>query len=107
MLSNHCYQNVVSLSLSDEAETGSGGDRPVRNSLTERNGKGGGKVPLLLFFYSGRLCLKKRMASIEAKRNITTIINTKKGQHISGQDNSAVEKVLSRKKSTTRHRSGQ
>jgi len=85
MLFNCYYQKVVSLSLSDEAEPGSGGDRPVRNTLTKRNGKWGVKSPRIPFFYSGCLCLKKRIASIEAKRK-TTSINPKKGQHISGQD---------------------
>jgi len=48
LLSNH-YQNVVSLPLSDEAETGSGGDQPVRNNLTEWNGKGGRNIPQSYF----------------------------------------------------------
>jgi hypothetical protein len=49
MLLNHSYQNVVSLSLSDKAEPGSGGDQPARNNLTNRNGKGGAKVPQSIF----------------------------------------------------------
>jgi transposase InsO family protein len=39
------YQNVVSLPLSDQAETGNGGDQPDRNSLNEWNGKGGHHSP--------------------------------------------------------------
>jgi hypothetical protein len=48
LLSNH-YQNVVSLPLSDEAETGAGGDQPARNNLTDRNGKGGRNIPQSYF----------------------------------------------------------
>lgn len=44
LLSNH-YQNVVSLPLSGEVETGSAGEQPVRNSLTDWNGQGGLKSP--------------------------------------------------------------
>ena len=44
LLSNH-YQNVVSLPLSDEVETGSAGEQPVRNNLTDWNGLGGRKSP--------------------------------------------------------------
>jgi len=39
------YENVVSLPLSGEEETGSAGDRPVRNSLTDWNGQGGHTDP--------------------------------------------------------------
>lgn len=34
------YQKVVPLSLSDEMETGSGGDQPVRNNLSDKNDQG-------------------------------------------------------------------
>ena len=34
------FQNFVNLPLSSEAETGTGGDQPVRNSLADRNDKG-------------------------------------------------------------------
>lgn len=44
LLSNH-YQNVVSLTLSGEVETGNAGEQPVRNSLTDWNGQGGRKSP--------------------------------------------------------------
>lgn len=44
LLSNH-YQNVVSLPLSGEVETGSAGEQPVRNNLTDWNGQGGLKSP--------------------------------------------------------------
>jgi hypothetical protein len=40
LLSNQ-YQNIVSLPLSDEKETGSGGDQPVRDNLTDWNSFGG------------------------------------------------------------------
>lgn len=39
LLSNH-YQNVVSLPLSSEVETGSAGEQPVRNNLADWNGQG-------------------------------------------------------------------
>ena len=45
MLNSKNYQNIVSLFLSDEAEPGTGGDQPVRNNLTECNGKGERKFP--------------------------------------------------------------
>ena len=41
MLSDFYQQNVVSLPLSDQAETGSGVEQPVRNNLTEGNGERG------------------------------------------------------------------
>ena len=47
LLSNH-YQNVVSLPLSGEVETGSAGEQPVRNNLTDWNGQGGQKSPFNL-----------------------------------------------------------
>lgn len=40
LLNNHS-QNVVSLPLSDETETGSGGDQPARDNLTDWNGQKG------------------------------------------------------------------
>ena len=44
ILSNH-YQNVVSLPLSGEMETGSAGKQPVSDNLTDWNGQGGQKSP--------------------------------------------------------------
>lgn len=44
LLSNH-YQNVVSLPLSGQEETGSAGEQPVSNNLTDWNGQGGQKSP--------------------------------------------------------------
>ena len=78
-------KNIVSLFLSEEAEPGSGGDRPVRNNLTNRNGRGENITSPNPFSHSNCLCLKKRFASKEARRE-TTIINPKKGQRILGQD---------------------
>jgi hypothetical protein len=49
----------VHLPTSDEADTGSGGDRPARNNLTKWNGTGSASSPNL-FFYSNCLCLRKR-----------------------------------------------
>ena len=68
MLKRINCKNIVSLFLSDEADTGTGGDQPARNNLTEWNGKRGGKISRHPFFYSSRLCLKKRFASIEARK---------------------------------------
>ena len=48
LLSN-LSQNVVSLTLSDEAETGAGGDQPVRNILNKWNEKGGLNIPQFNF----------------------------------------------------------
>ena len=45
MLSDH-YQNVVSLPLSGEKETGSAGMQPASDNLTDWNGQGGRKSPL-------------------------------------------------------------
>lgn len=44
MLTTH-YQNSLSLPLSDKAETGSGEDQPVRNSLTNWNKNGASSAP--------------------------------------------------------------
>jgi hypothetical protein len=44
ILSNH-YQNVVSLPLSGEKETGAAGKQPVSDNLTDWNGQGGIKSP--------------------------------------------------------------
>jgi len=52
MLMNH-FQNDVSLPVSDQAETGSGGDQPVRNNLTGWNGQGDPKSPLLPWIIPG------------------------------------------------------
>jgi len=55
MLFDFYQQNLVPLQLSDQAETGSGGDQPVRNNLTEGNGKGGEiQFPPSIFFHSFR-----------------------------------------------------
>jgi transposase InsO family protein len=43
-LLNNQYQNVVSLPLSDQTETGSGGDQPARDNLTDRNDFEGDKT---------------------------------------------------------------
>lgn len=44
LLSSH-YQNVVSLHLSGQEETGSAGEQPASNNLTDWNGQGGLKSP--------------------------------------------------------------
>ena len=48
-LLNNQFQNVVSLPVSDETETGSGGDQPVRDNLTDWNGQRGQKSPSFPF----------------------------------------------------------
>jgi len=40
MVSTYNYQNVVSLSSSDEADAGPGDDQPARNNLTNWNSQG-------------------------------------------------------------------
>ena len=45
MLDLH-YEKAVSLPVPGEAETGSGGDQPVRNTPADRNGQGAIKSPL-------------------------------------------------------------
>ncbi len=52
LLSNQ-FQNVVSLTLSGETETGSGGDQPARNNMTDWNGQGNPKSPLLSWIIQG------------------------------------------------------
>jgi hypothetical protein len=52
MLTDH-FQNDVSLPVSDQAETGSGGDQPARNNLTDWNGQGDQKSPLLPWIIPG------------------------------------------------------
>ena len=77
MLYNYYCQNVVSLSLSDEAESGSGGDRPVRNNLNKRNGKGGHYIPQSCFLF--RLIMPKKTHCFDRnKRENITSINLKK-----------------------------
>lgn len=46
LLSNQ-YQNIVTSPMSDEKETGSGGDQPVRDNLTDWNSFGGVNSPNL------------------------------------------------------------
>ena len=90
MLSGVNYKNIVSLFPSEESEVGSGGDQPVRNNLTNWNGRGWeNNIPKSIFLFQ-LLMPKKRFASKEAKKKKkkTTCINKKKGQRIWGQDTS-------------------
>jgi len=48
-LLNNQFQNVVSLSVSDETEAGSGGDQPARDNLTDWNGQKGQISPSFPF----------------------------------------------------------
>jgi hypothetical protein len=52
-------QKFISLHLSGEVETGSAGEQPVRNNLTDWNGRGGFKQPPISHDYSKKLCLGK------------------------------------------------
>ena len=78
MLSLANYKNVLSLSLSDEADTGSGGDQPARNILTEWNGQGRNTISPKPFSHSNRLCLKKRIVSVETSRDSKQVLTRKK-----------------------------
>ncbi|KAA6330866.1 hypothetical protein EZS27_020473 [termite gut metagenome] len=44
-LLNNQYQNLISLPLSGQEETGSAGEQPVSNNLIDRNGQGGQNPP--------------------------------------------------------------
>ena len=66
ILTDH-FQNDESLTVSVQAETGSGGDQPFRNNLTDWNGQWDPKSPLLHLDRSGSICLRKRFASVEVK----------------------------------------
>lgn len=59
-LNNH-YQNVVSLALSDETETGSGGDQPARDNLIDRNGFEGDKSSSFSKIILGENALKNAL----------------------------------------------
>jgi hypothetical protein len=64
------FENIiVHLPMSDEADTGSGGDRPAKNILTKWNGTGSESSPNL-FFYSNCLCLRKRFALKKQERKV-------------------------------------
>jgi len=52
-------QKLISLHLSGEEETGSAGEQPVRNSLTDWNGRGGITSPHFPNDHSKKLCLGK------------------------------------------------
>lgn len=52
MLENH-FQKDVSLHLTGEAETGSGGDQPARNNLSDWNGQGDSKGPRFSWIIPG------------------------------------------------------
>jgi len=62
LLDTH-YQNFVSLPLSDETETGSGGDQPVRDNLTDWNGQRGQISPLVPMIIPRNYALKNSFTS--------------------------------------------
>ena len=86
MLNSRNYQNIVSLSLSGEKETGSAGMQPASDNLTDWNGHGGRKSPYYCFDHSKKLWLRKSSDKMIENEKITTSINPKKGQRILGQD---------------------
>lgn len=55
------FQKDISLHLTDEAEAGSGGDQPVRNSLSDWNENGGLNSPHLPAFIPGENALKNAL----------------------------------------------
>jgi len=59
MLETH-YQNIVSLPLSGEAEAGSAGEQPIRNSLTDWDSRGAEKPPPMATIPRVR-CIRKRI----------------------------------------------
>jgi hypothetical protein len=80
------FENIiVHLPMSDEADTGSGGDRPARNNLIGKNGTGGTKLPQSHFLFLPFMP-KKTLCFGRSKSEKTTFINPKKGQHREGQD---------------------
>ena len=78
MLSVENYKKELPLPLSDEADTGSGGDQPARNNLTDWNGQGRNAISPNPFSHSNRLCLKKRFVSIETRRDSKQVLTRKK-----------------------------
>ena len=78
MLSIEKHKNVLPLFPSDEADTGSGGDQPARNNLTDWNGQGRNEISPNPFSHSNRLCLKKRFVSIETRRDSKQVLTRKK-----------------------------
>ena len=83
IIENH--KNVVPLSLSEEADIGSGGNQPARNNLTDWNGKGERKFPNPILLFQS-LMPKKTLCFDRNNMRDKTNINPKKGQHIPGQD---------------------
>jgi hypothetical protein len=66
---HYCFQKLLLLHLSDEAEPGSGGDQPARNTLTGRNGKQGAKhPPKILLFYFSLLMPKKTHGFVRSQK---------------------------------------
>jgi hypothetical protein len=60
LLNNH-YQKNVYLQLSDETKTGSGGDQPERDNLTDRNDNEGNKTPSILKIILGENALENAL----------------------------------------------
>ena len=77
MLSIVNYQNIVSLFLSDEADTSFGGDQPARNNLTECNGKGERKCPNPIFLLQSPMP-KKTLCFQRSKKKKKQVLTRKK-----------------------------
>lgn len=60
LLNNHFQKNVY-LQLSDETKTGSGGDQPERDNLTDRNENEGNKTPSILKIILGENALENAL----------------------------------------------
>lgn len=63
------FQNVVSLLPSEEEETGSAGEQPDRNTLTDWNGQGD-KSPCYIYDDSKKTCLRKLILNTSGKSQI-------------------------------------
>ena len=60
LLETH-YQNFIPLPVSGEVETGSAGEQPASNSLTDWNGRGDVKIPSYPLTIPGMYDLKNPM----------------------------------------------
>jgi hypothetical protein len=82
MEQDYYSQNIVFLHLSDEADTGSGGDQPARNILTGWNRMGRQNIlpPSQKHFpRSSPLCLRKRIA-LKKQKIANNMLNKSKKQ---------------------------
>jgi len=78
MLNSRNYQNIVSLSLSGEKETGSAGMQPASDNLTDWNGHGGRKSPYYRLTIPRNYGLENPTTKWSKKEKKTTSINPEK-----------------------------